>query len=140
MSLSPEGCCASGCGASRSDAVTAYVSIAIPGLLYDIFVPGVNSTGASSRAMVKGSHGGGSRFQKSPFQPVSFSCGRLSASASSIPAVCEPSCRTVIRNFSGSFRHCGMNLAAWSSSVMSPSLIATASDTPPTTALAIEAV
>ena len=112
----------------------------MPGLLYAIFVPGSNNTGAASRATVNESRGGSPGCQKSPFQPVNFSCGSLSASASSIPEVCEPSCRIVMRDLSGSFFHCGMNLAAGSSSVISPSLIATASDTPPTTALAIEAV
>ena len=68
-----------------------------------------------SRAKVKGSFGGGRSLQKSPFQSVSFSCGRPASSASSIPEVCEPKWRILICDFCGSFFHCGMYFVAGSS-------------------------
>ena len=64
----------------------------MPVLLYWISVPGSNRTGVLSRAIVNGSAGGSSAFQKSPFQPVRSACGSRSCSASASPEVCEPSC------------------------------------------------
>ena len=86
------------CGAERSAAVTHYVIMAMPGLLYSICRPDRRMSSARSRAIVKGSFGTGRCFQKSPFQPVSLSCGLSSSSASSMPDVWEPSCRSVIRD------------------------------------------
>ena len=114
--------------------------MAMPGLLYWSFSPGSNSAGVRSREIVNGSSGGSSRFQKSPFHPESCSCGKPSSSASSRPEVCEPSWRMVMRAFRGSSFHCGMNLAAGSSSAIRPSVNAMASDRPPTIALAMDAV
>lgn len=48
----------------------------MPGLLYSNFIPGSNNMGVLSREIVNGSFGGASYFQKSPFQPGSWSCGR----------------------------------------------------------------
>ncbi len=114
--------------------------MAIPGLLYAQFVPGAKSTGALSRDIVNGSSGTGRRFQKSPFQPVSWSCGLSPSSASSIPDACEPRWRMVMSCLRATPTHWGTNFAALSSREMRPSLTATASDTPPTRALAFEAV
>src|SRR5258708_27316665 len=112
----------------------------MPGLLYWNFSPGSKGVGVMSRAMVNGSRGGFRRFQKSPCHPVSCSCGRSWSSASARPEVCEPSCRRVMRDLRESPCHCGMNFAARSSRAARPSVIATAMETPPTIALAMEAV
>ena len=131
---------ASGCGPPLTAAVTQYVSMAMPGLLYRSRTPGSDTAGVRSRAMLNGSLGTGRRFQKSPFHPVSRSCERPSASASSSPDVWEPRWRTVTRDFRGSAFHCGTYLAAGSSSATAPSVSATPSDIPPTRALASDAV
>ena len=96
--------------------------------------------GVSSRASVNGSRGGSRRFQKSPIQPGCSSCFTFSVVESESPEVCEPRWRRVIFDLRGSSFHCGMNFAAGSSSAIFPSCIATASDMPPTSALASEAV
>src|ERR1051326_2636629 len=90
--------------------------------------------------MVNGSLGGSKRFQNLPFQPGSLVCETPSTDEYSNPAVCEPSWRIVIFDFWGSCCHCLMYLAAKSSSAICPSVIATAQESPPTTAFAIEAV
>src|ERR1035438_2457042 len=63
-----------------------------------------------------------------------------SCSASEMPEVWVASCRIVIFDFSGSALQPAMYFDAGSSGEIRPSLIATASDMPPTSALAIEAV
>src|ERR1043165_7078326 len=112
----------------------------MPGLLYANFSPGSNNIGTISRDIEKESRGGSRRFQKSPFQPVNNSCRSSPDSASPSPDVCEPSCRKVIRDLIGSSRHCGMYFATLSSNANRSSVKATAVETPPTIALAIDAV
>ncbi len=85
-------------------------------------------------------NGSGVRFQKSPFQPGSRSCGMSSCSASEMPEVWVASWRMVIFDLSGSARQPAMYFDARSSGEIRPSLIATARDMPPTRALAMEAV
>src|ERR1051326_295058 len=114
--------------------------MAKPGLLYWKPAPGVNSNGVWSREIVNGSLGGANRFQKSPFQPVNLSWAKPPSSASARPEVRDPKCRSVIFAFPGSAVHWGTYLLARSSSARRPSLSATATDKPPTSALAIEAV
>ncbi len=107
----------------------------MPGLLYDARSPGSETTGVRSREIVNGSDG--SRRQKSPFQPVSFSCAMRFSSASSRPEVCEASWATVMFDLRGSVAHSGMSVATRSSAWSLPSLSATARDTPPTSDLAV---
>src|ERR1041384_328719 len=90
--------------------------------------------------MVNGSRGGSRRFQKSPIQPGCSSCFTFSVVESERPDVCEPRCRIVILDFLGSPFHCATNFDAGSPMEILPSVMATASDMPPTNALASDAV
>ena len=89
--------------------------------------------------MVNGSRGTGSRRQNSPIHPGSFSCA-CSPVASLRPEVWEPRWRTVMRDLRGSEAQDGTYFEAGSSSRMRPSVMATASETPPIMAFAMDAV